>query len=132
MKLKVGYQELVEKAEAEIATMSAQEAIARMNDPEVVIVDLRDIRELEREGKIPGSYHMPRSMLEFWIDPDSPYHKPIFASGKQFVFHCSKGWRSALATQTAQMMGLPKVAHIGGGLEAWIAAQGPLEKLASK
>jgi len=95
-------------------------------------VDLRDIRELEREGKIPGSYHMPRSMLEFWIDPDSPYHKPIFASGKQFVFHCSKGWRSALATQTAQMMGLPKVAHIGGGLEAWIAAQGPLEKLASK
>lgn len=132
MKLKVGYQELVEKAEAEIETMSARDVIARMHDPDVVIVDLRDIRELEREGKIPGSYHMPRSMLEFWIDPDSPYHKPIFASGKQFVFHCSKGWRSALATQTAQMMGLPKVAHIGGGFEAWIAAQGPLEKLTGK
>jgi rhodanese-related sulfurtransferase len=132
MKLKVGYQELVKRAEAEIETVSAEEAIKRLTDPNVMIVDLRDIRELQREGKIPGSYHMPRSMLEFWIDPESPYYKPVFESGKQFIFHCSKGWRSALATQTAQMMGLPNVAHIAGGLEAWIAAHGPIEKPAEK
>ncbi|MSR15531.1 MAG: rhodanese-like domain-containing protein [Gammaproteobacteria bacterium] len=112
--------------------MSAADAIKCVGNPDVVIVDLRDIRELEREGRIPGSYHMPRSMLEFWIDPESPYHKPLFTSGKRFVFHCSKGWRSALATQTAQMMGLPNVSHIGGGLEAWITAAGPIEKLAPK
>ena len=132
MELKIGYQELVRRAEAEITTVTAPDAIQRREDPNVVIVDLRDLRELQREGKIPGSLHVPRGMLEFWIDPESPYHKPIFASGKEFIFHCSKGWRSALSTQTAQMMGLPKVAHIGGGLEAWIAAGGPLDKPEAK
>lgn len=129
MKLKVGYEALVKRAEAEIAAVAAEEAIKRREDPDVVIVDLRDIRELEREGRIPGSFHMPRGMLEFWIDPDSPYHKPVFATGKHFIFHCSKGWRSALATQTAQAMGLPNVSHIAGGYEAWLAANGPTEKL---
>ncbi len=128
MKLTIGYAELVRRAEAEITTLSAQEVIARRDDPNVQIVDLRDLRELQREGKIPGALHVPRGMLEFWIDPESPYYKPIFESGKQFIFHCSKGWRSALSTQTAQMMGLPNVAHIGGGLEAWLAAGGPIEK----
>ncbi len=132
MKLKIGYQELVQRAEAEIETLSAETAIKRRADPNVVIVDVRDVRELQREGRIPGSLHMPRCMLEFWIDPESPYHKPIFASGKEFIFHCSKGWRSALATQTAQIMGLPNVSHIGGGLEAWAAADGPLEKVEVK
>ncbi|MBI2801946.1 MAG: rhodanese-like domain-containing protein [Gammaproteobacteria bacterium] len=132
MKLKIGYQELVKRAEAEIETLSVDTAIKRSTDPNVVIVDIRDVRELQREGRIPGSLHMPRCMLEFWIDPESPYHKPIFASGKEFIFHCSKGWRSALATQTAQMMGLPNVSHIGGGLEAWVAANGPVEKVEAK
>ena len=132
MKLKIGYEELVRRAEAEIETLSAEAVIKLREDPDVQIVDLRDLRELQREGKIPGAMHMPRGMLEFWIDPESPYYKPIFESGKQFIFHCSKGWRSALSTQTAQMMGLPKVAHIGGGLEAWVAAGGPIEKLEAK
>lgn len=132
MKLKIGYQELVRRAEAEIETLSAADVIKRREDPDVQIVDIRDLRELQREGKIPGSLHMPRGMLEFWIDPESPYYKPVFESGKQFIFHCSKGWRSALTTQTAQTMGLPKVAHIGGGLEAWVAAGGPLEKPEAK
>lgn len=132
MKMKIGYEELVTRAEAEIETVSATEAIKLKDDPGSVIVDLRDIREIEREGRIPGSLHVPRGMLEFWVDPDSPYHKPVFASGKRFVFHCSKGWRSALATQTAQTMGLPNVAHIGGGFEAWVAAEGPVERIEKK
>ncbi len=132
MKLKIGYEELVRRAEAEIETLSAEAVIKLREDPDVQIVDLRDLRELQREGKIPGALHVPRGMLEFWIDPESPYYKPIFESGKQFIFHCSKGWRSALSTQTAQMMGLPKVAHIGGGLEAWVAAGGPIEKSEAK
>ncbi len=129
MKMKVGYEELVKRAEAEIETVPAAEAIRLREDPDCVIVDLRDVREIQREGRIPGSVNVPRGMLEFWIDPESPYHKPVFASGKRFVFHCSKGWRSALATQTAQMMGLPRVSHIGGGFEAWVAANGPVEKI---
>ena len=132
MKLKIGYEELVRRAEAEIETLSAEAVIKLREDPNVQIVDLRDLRELQREGKIPGAMHVPRGMLEFWIDPESPYYKPIFESGKQFIFHCSKGWRSALSTQTAQMMGLPKVAHIGGGMEAWVAAGGPIEKSEAK
>ena len=132
MKLKIGYEELVRRAEAEIETLSAEAVIKLCEDPDVQIVDLRDLRELQREGKIPGAMHVPRGMLEFWIDPESPYYKPIFESGKQFIFHCSKGWRSALSTQTAQMMGLPKVAHIGGGMEAWVAAGGPIEKSEAK
>ncbi len=132
MKLKIGYEELVRRAEAEIETLSAEAVIKLREDPDVQIVDLRDVRELQREGKIPGAMHVPRGMLEFWIDPESPYYKPIFESGKQFIFHCSKGWRSALSTQTAQMMGLPKVAHIGGGMEAWVAAGGPIEKSEAK
>ena len=132
MKLKIGYEELVRRAEAEIETLSAEAVIKLREDPDVQIIDLRDVRELQREGKIPGAMHVPRGMLEFWIDPESPYYKPIFESGKQFIFHCSKGWRSALSTQTAQMMGLPKVAHIGGGMEAWVAAGGPIEKSEAK
>lgn len=132
MQLTVGYRQLVEQAEAEIETLPVEEAIRRHGDPECVIADLRDIREIQREGRIPGSLHVPRGMLEFWVDPESPYYKEVFGSGKQFVFHCSKGWRSALATQTVQRMGLPKVAHIGGGYEAWLQAGGPTEKVAPK
>lgn len=122
-----GYRELVERAQAEISAIAADEALALLGDSDVVMVDLRDVRELWREGKIPGAFHAPRGMLEFWVDPDSPYHKDIFSSGKRFVFYCNKGWRSALATQTAQHMGLQPVCHIDGGFSAWVDAGGPVE-----
>jgi rhodanese-related sulfurtransferase len=129
--LTTGYKALLEAALSEIEEIEAGEAIKLLDDPDVVIVDLRDPRELEREGRIPGSYHAPRGMLEFWIDPESPYFKPVFGENKKFVFHCAAGWRSALATQTAQRMGLKPVAHIKGGLAAWKEAGGPVETLAA-
>ncbi|WP_024050505.1 rhodanese-like domain-containing protein [Meiothermus ruber] len=129
MAMKVGYKKLLEQALAEIETISAEEAKGYLGHPDYVFVDLRDIRELQREGKIPGAFHAPRGMLEFWIDPESPYHKPIFASGKKFVFYCAGGWRSALAAQTAQRMGLEPVCHIEGGFKAWAEAGGAVERL---
>jgi rhodanese-related sulfurtransferase len=125
--MKIGYRQLIEDAEREVETISPEQAMALCDDPGVVLVDLRDIRELQREGKVPGAFHAPRGMLEFWVDPDSPYHKPVFASGKRFVFYCQSGWRSALAAQAVQRMGLPGVAHVGGGFTAWKAAGGAVE-----
>jgi rhodanese-related sulfurtransferase len=122
-----GYQALCEAAEREIETLSSEEAIALAGRDDIVLVDLRDIRELQREGKVPGAEHCPRGMLEFWIDPASPYHKPVFAQDKKFVFFCAGGLRSALAAQTAQAMGLKPVAHIRGGFEAWKKLGGPVE-----
>ena len=119
---------LVEEANSEIETLSVDQAIAAHGDDDVVIVDLRDVRELAHDGKVPGCFHMPRGMLEFWIDPESPYFKDLFNADKRFVFYCSKGWRSALATQTAQRMGLKRVSHIEGGFEAWQQAGGPIAK----
>jgi rhodanese-related sulfurtransferase len=118
---------LVEAAEREIESLSAQQAIGLHGRDDVVLVDLRDIRELQREGRVPGAFHCPRGMLEFWIDPASKYHKPVFAQDKRFVFFCAAGQRSALATQSAQRMGLAPVAHISGGFTAWKAAGGPVE-----
>jgi rhodanese-related sulfurtransferase len=118
---------LVAAAEREIETLAAGEAVALHGRDNVVFVDLRDIRELSREGRVPGAFHCPRGMLEFWIDPDSKYHKPVFAADKRFVFFCAAGQRSALATQTAQRMGLAPVAHVAGGFSAWKAAGGPVE-----
>jgi rhodanese-related sulfurtransferase len=97
-----------------------------------VIVDIRDPREIERDGRIPGAFACTRGMLEFWIDPASPYAKPIFQSDKKFVFHCAGGLRSVLAAKTAQDMGLKPVAHIGGGFAAWRDAGGPVEKYEPK
>ncbi len=122
-----GYKALVAEANAVIRTMSVPEAQSLMGKDDVVMVDLRDPRELEREGKMPGAFHCPRGMLEFWIDPESPYHKAIFAEDKQFVFFCGGGWRSALATKAAQEMGLKPVAHIDGGFTAWKKAGAPVE-----
>ncbi|MEM8745023.1 MAG: rhodanese-like domain-containing protein [Pseudomonadota bacterium] len=119
--------QLVEDAKNTIEEISAEDAIAMVGDDDVVIVDIRDIRELQREGKIPGSFHCPRGMVEFWIDPASPYHKDIFATKKKFVFHCASGWRSALATEVAQRMGLKPVAHIETGFSGWKKAGGPIE-----
>ncbi len=125
--IKVGIRELVEAAEREIETLTTEQAIALHGRDDAVLVDIRDIRELQRDGRIPGAFHCPRGMLEFWIDPQSPYHKPIFAQDKRFVFFCAGGLRSALAAQTAQRMGLAPVAHIGGGFGAWKKAGGPVE-----
>jgi rhodanese-related sulfurtransferase len=122
----LGFKALVEAAEREIETMTVEEALNLHGRRDVVFVDLRDIRELDREGRIPGAFHCPRGMLEFWVDPDSPYHKDVFAEDKSFVFFCGGGWRSALATQSAQRMGLKPVAHIGGGFSAWKKAGGPV------
>ena len=125
--MQVGYRALIEAAEREIETMSAMGAIAALGADDVVCVDLRDVRELQREGKIPGAFHAPRGMLEFWVDPDSPYYKDVFGQPKRFVFYCQSGWRSALATQIVQRMGLQRTCHIGGGFAAWKAAGGPVE-----
>lgn len=132
LKLKRSIKQMVAEANAEIATVPAAEAKALLGSDDVVFVDLRDPRELEREGKIPGAFHCPRGMLEFWVDPDSPYHKPVFSSGKRFIFYCQSAWRSALSTKTVQDMGLPNVAHLGGGFTAWKGEGGHIEKVEPK
>ncbi len=119
MPMKRGFRALVDEAEASIQTIPASEATALVEDDDVVLVDLRDIRERQREGFVPGSVHAPRGMLEFWVDPDSPYHRDVFAGPERFVFYCQSGWRSALAAKTVQEMGMERVAHIGGGFAAW-------------
>lgn len=122
-----GYKAMLDEALAKIETLSPAGAIALQGRDDVVLVDLRDPRELDREGRIPGAMHCPRGMLEFWIDPESPYHKPFFAQDKKFVFFCAGGWRSALSAATAQEMGLKPVAHIEGGFSAWKKAGGPID-----
>lgn len=126
--MKKGFKQLLDEANAEIQTLSVEQALALLGQQDVVFVDLRDPRELEREGRMPGAFRCTRGMLEFWIDPESPYHKPVFAEDKQFVFFCAGGWRSALAAKTAQDMGLEKVAHVEGGFGAWKQAGGPVEE----
>ena len=120
-------EDMVAAAEREIETLAALDAIRLHGSDNVTFIDLRDIRELNREGRIPGAFHCPRGMLEFWLDPASKYHKPAFAADSKFVFFCAGGARSALAAQTAQRMGLRPVAHIGGGFGAWRNAGGPVE-----
>ncbi len=126
--LKVNSSALVEAARREIREVSAAEAIELSRRDDVVIVDIRDPRELTREGKVPGALHAPRGMLEFWIDPESKYFKPVFGEEKTFVFFCAGGLRSALTTKTMQDMGLSPVAHIIGGFAAWRDAGGPVDK----
>ena len=127
MPIKKGYKQLLAEANAEIETLTPEQAIALQGQDDVVFVDLRAPREMDRAGKLPGAFACTRGMLEFWIDPESPYHKPLFAEPKRFVFFCAGGWRSALAAKTAQDMGLAHVAHIEGGFSAWKQAGGPAE-----
>lgn len=123
-----GIKAMIDEANAEIETLSAAQAIEIAKNGDVVIVDIRDPREIERDGRIPGAFPCTRGMLEFWIDPQSPYAKPIFQEDKKFVFHCAGGLRSALAAKTAKDMGLKPVAHIAGGYAAWRDAGGATEK----
>ena len=131
-KITLGYKELMAEAEAEIVHVTAADAIAMLEREDVAIVDIRDPRELQKEGRIPGSHHAPRGMLEFWVDPESPYYRPIFAEDKTFVIHCAGGWRSMLATQVLQRMGLKPVMNLLGGFGAWKEAGGPVEKIEAK
>ena len=126
MKLKIGYQALIAKAMEHIETVPLTQAKVFLEDANTVFVDIRDVRELEREGMIPNALHAPRGMLEFWVDPDSPYFKPIFGEGKRLVLYCASAWRSALATETLQRMGVPGVCHLEGGFTAWKAAELPI------
>lgn len=126
-KITLGHKQMVDEAMKEIETIPAKEAFALVGRDDTVLVDIRDIREIRREGRIPGAFHCTRGMLEFWIDPESPYHKPIFAEDKKFVFFCAGALRSALAAQTAQRMGLKPVAHIEGGFSKWKKEGGPVE-----
>lgn len=127
VKLNTTAAEMVAKARAEIREIETSDLIAMLDDPNVVIVDIRDVRERQRSGFIPGSFHAPRGMIEFWIDPDSPYFKPVFGEDKQFVFHCASGWRSALTCQTLNQMGFD-AAHLREGFSTWEAQGGPVEK----
>jgi rhodanese-related sulfurtransferase len=124
--LKMSSAQMVQAARARIKEIETPDLIAMLEDPDVVIVDLRDIRERQRSGYIPGSFHAPRGMIEFWIDPDSPYFKPIFGEDKTFVFHCASGWRSAITTATLQDMGF-EAAHLKEGFSTWEDHGGPVE-----
>lgn len=124
--------DMVAEANSVVTTLSVEDALAMQGRDDVVFVDIRDPRELTREGRIPGAFSCTRGMLEFWIDPESPYAKPVFQEDKTFVFYCASGWRSALATRTAQEMGLAPVAHVQGGFTAWKAAGGEVEMPAPK
>ena len=126
--LKTSAAEMVTQARAKIEEIETPDLITMMDDPNVIIVDIRDIRERQRSGYIPGSFHAPRGMIEFWIDPESPYHKDIFAQeGKKYIFHCASGWRSALTVATLQEMGF-EAAHLKEGFSSWEKQGGPVDQ----
>ncbi|MEL7396456.1 MAG: rhodanese-like domain-containing protein [Pseudomonadota bacterium] len=126
-KLKKSAAEMVKAARVRIQEIETQDLIAMVNNPNVVIVDIRDIRERQRTGAIPGSVHAPRGMIEFWVDPDSPYYKNVFGKdGKKYVFHCASGWRSALTVATLLDMGF-EAAHLKEGFSTWAEQGGPVE-----
>ena len=131
-KLTVSASDMVKAARDRIEEVETSDLIEMIDDPDVVIVDIRDIRERQRTGAIPGSVHAPRGMIEFWVDPESPYHKDVFAQdGKKYVFHCASGWRSALTVATLQEMGF-EAAHLKEGFSSWADMGGPIEPVAKK
>ena len=128
MPITKGFRALVDEAMAQVTTHSVDAVRQRLDDPALQLVDIRDARELEREGTVPGAINAPRGMLEFWVDPDSPYYKPVFGDeGKQYVLFCGAGWRSALAAKALQDMGMTNVAHIDGGFTEWAKQGAPVE-----
>ena len=126
-KLKTSAAQMVADARARINEVETSDLIGMVGDPDVVIVDIRDVRERQRTGYIPGSFHAPRGMIEFWVDPDSPYFKEVFGQDKTFVFHCASGWRSALTVATLQDMGF-EAAHLKEGFSTWEEKGGPVER----
>ena len=128
MPITKGFRALVDEAMAQVTTHSVDQVRQRLDDPALQLVDIRDARELEREVTLPGAINAPRGMLEFWVDPDSPYYKPVFGdAGKQYVLFCGAGWRSALAAKALQDMGMTNVAHIDGGFTEWAKQGAPVE-----
>ncbi|WP_428642478.1 rhodanese-like domain-containing protein [Roseibium sp.] len=127
-KLKVSSAELVKQAKSRIEEVETADAIALMGNPDVVFVDLRDVRERHNSGFIPGSFHCPRGMAEFWVDPESPYFKDVFAADKRFIFHCASGWRSALTVSALNDMGF-EAAHLKDGFSGWVKAGGPVDEM---
>jgi rhodanese-related sulfurtransferase len=125
-KLKISAAVMVAAARERIEEIETPDLIAMLEDPDVVVVDIRDIRERQRGGFIPGSVHAPRGMIEFWVDPDSPYHKEVFAQDKKYVFHCASGWRSAITVATLQDMGF-EASHLKEGFSTWGKHNGPIE-----
>ena len=119
--------DLVAEADAAVARLPISEGLEMLCRDDVLFIDIRDVREIAKTGRIKGARHVPRGMLEFWIDPESPYHKSFFAEDKTFVFYCAGAWRSALAAKTAQDMGLRAVTHLEGGIGAWIEENGPID-----
>jgi rhodanese-related sulfurtransferase len=132
VKITKGVKELCAEAEAEIENISAEAALKLATDPSVQLVDIRDVRELERDGQVPGALHAPRDMLEFWVDPESPYYREAFGQNKKYVLFCAGGLRSALATKRLQDMGFGPVAHVVGGYGAWKKAGGATEARPTK
>jgi len=120
-----GIHQLVAEAEKRSKGISVEEAKKRVGDANTVFVDIRDVRELEREGMIPGAFHAPRGMLEFWVDPASPYYKPVFTGDKTFILYCQADWRGVLAAATLTEMGMTNVLHLNGGFGEWRKAGGP-------
>jgi len=126
MALKKGIKDLIAEAEKKSKGITPEAAKAKLDDPDTVFVDLRDVRELERDGMIPGAFHAPRGMLEFWVDPDSPYYKPVFAPGKTLILYCAADWRGVLSAATLTEMGVENVLHLEGGLGQWKKAGLPV------
>jgi rhodanese-related sulfurtransferase len=125
MALKKGIKQLIAEAQQKCHGITSEAALAKLGDANTVFVDLRDVRELEREGMIPGAFHAPRGMLEFWVDPESPYYKPVFAEGKTFILYCAADWRGVLAAATLAEMGMQNVLHLEGGFSEWKKAGRP-------
>ena len=129
--LKINSAQMVADARSRITEIETDDLISRLNDTDVVVIDIRDVRERKRSGFIPGSVHAPRGMIEFWVDPDSPYHKEVFAQDKQYIFHCASGWRSALTVATLQDMGFA-ASHLKEGFSTWAEKGGPVENVEVK
>ncbi|MHA1597463.1 MAG: rhodanese-like domain-containing protein [Alphaproteobacteria bacterium] len=132
MKLEKGHLRLLEEARAVIEVIDVNNAMTLLGSDDVAFIDLREIQELHREGMVPDAFHAPRGLLEFWADPESPYHKPVFASGKNLILYCSLGWRSALATRSLMEMGVPNIRHMEGGFTAWKEADGEIQEKTKK
>ena len=127
--MRTGSKQLVAEANAAVKTWTVTDAVAAVGKSDVVFVDVREPEEMRRDGVIPGAEPAPRGMLEFYADPEGPYHRPVFSSGKTIVLYCASAGRSALAAKTLQDMGLENVAHIAGGFKAWVAANGPVDRM---
>ena len=125
-KLKKNVKTLLDEAAAKTQGITAEAAQAKLGDGDTLFVDIRDVRELERDGMIPGAFHAPRGMLEFWVDPESKYYKPVFVPGKTYILYCAADWRATLAAGVLAEMGMDNVLHLEGGFDEWKKAGRPV------